>query len=878
VFLVVILTACCVCGFTGCHGGAALTLRPESHAGTPPSLVQLQARLEAELKRLGKDVAGGSAKVAAGAPQGAGDAVFDLGAVVIDPDGPPDGKGGGTQPPTGIQFAWTERLTGDYDMNGLVGLPDLVPISTKWGMHPTYDSPALHGGFTSWPTGDPDDSSGGAAGPGATNWRIARVDGDANGEINLGDITPIAVHWQESLSGYRVYRKGPGEGEFAMLPNPDDAASPLTIPREKCFPTGKDSADQTRPVRYSFTDEPPVAGTYEYYVVACLTSETASPVEADTESNHVQADFQANFPDTTPPTWDTTVGVTAATANADGTVTVQFGTAKAAGVESPWVSPILVAGQTYYFAVRAQDSASPPNEDANTVVLSAVAQGTPVEDHDPPVWTETGADGKLIQGMCEGWTGDQAITIRCAEAADALSPPVHYDLFYIEDPISGEPIFDLDTGLMNPRAQVVQDIPQLYELHTRNRHLVRILVRARDSANPPNETTNINSSDMAAGRSVRRVIDPHFPGLPDTELQWNIATVVGDSVLHRIYSVYPASSDPANKLWFVELDLDTAQWTAQALPTVPAGQQTHDRKLALSWTHELWLSYYTDKDRWLHRSVGGQWEEWVPGEGQYWNHDPNFDQNCNPAFFSYENSATVPGRYAMYFEWYNEAEGQWERELASDPGGTAYTFLRPDGVLQVCASERVDLGDHSPVKGHLVERSPEGVWTTVLEGYGPGGVSGHVAPDHNYPLQTWAGGWGWAAACNLRGVEELLVATPTGYEYLPAPLDGEGNWLAGTSGKCWPGQGGGFHSLPYKIRQGDGTYFRQYEFGWGDFSKRVADSGLILNANMFITSLPFDPLTGYEALAIDRFNCQTGRDELVLLTHMPGDTIFADAP
>jgi hypothetical protein len=872
---------------------------------------QLQAKLEAELKRLGNDGADAATKVAAGAPKGAGGAVFDLGAVVIDPDGPPDGQGGGTQPPTGIQFTWTERLTGDYDMNSVVGLPDIVPIAAKWAMRPSYDSPALHGRFASWPTGDPDDSSGGAAGPGAVNWRIARVDGDANGLIGLPDITPIAAHWQESLSGYRVYRKGPGESTFTMLPNPDDASSPLTIPRSKCFPTGQDAPDQSRPVRYSFSDEPPVAGTYEYYVVACLTSETASPVEADVESNHVQVDFQANFPDTAPPNWDTTVGVTAATANADGTITVEFGTAtdvavppapasppvsytlyyslqtpmdysgaaKAAGVESPWVSPILVAGQTYYFAVRAQDSAVPPNEDANTVVMSAVAQGSAVEDHDPPVWTETGADGKPIQGLCEGWTGDQTITIRCAEAMDALSPPVHYDLYYVEDMESGVKVFDPDTDALHPRAVVVQDIPEVYELHNRNRHALSMVVRARDSANPPNETTNTASTKLAAGRAVKRVLDPHFPGLPDTYIEADFAMAVGDPVLHKLYSVYPASDGGINKVYFAELDLDTGQWAAQALPTTPAGQGTTSRKFALSWTHKLWLSYHTDTTHWLRRSVGGQWQAWEPGEGRSWGYYPEFDHNSNPAFFTYEPSTTVPGRYAMYYEWYSEAQGQWERELASDPGGYPDTFLRPDGVLQLTAFDRRDIGDTTPSMAHLRERSPGGVWSTVMEGYGPGEDSGSITPDHSYPLQTWAGGWGWTAMCNLRGSAELLVATPTGYEYLPPVLDNEGNWIVGTTErKCWPAAGGGYHALPYDIRQADGTYFRQWQFGGTDFSKRLTETGLILNAAKVVNALTFDPLTGYEAFATRQVNCQTGQDELVLLTHVPGDTIFADAP
>ena len=263
-----VLSVCFAGGLAACHGGAALAPKPAPEASSPPSMAGLEARLQAELKRLGKD----TAKTVSQAPKGAGGAVFDLHGTVIDPDGPPDGQGGGTQPPTGIQFTWTERLVGDYDMNGLVGLPDLVPISSKWHARPAYESPALHGGFASWPTGDPDDSSGSAAGPGATNWRVARVDGDGNGLIALPDIVPIAAHWQESLSGYRVYRKAPGESTFAMVADPDDASSPLTIRRSKWFPPGKDGPDQSRPVRYGLTIPAPeggfTTGVYQFYVAA----------------------------------------------------------------------------------------------------------------------------------------------------------------------------------------------------------------------------------------------------------------------------------------------------------------------------------------------------------------------------------------------------------------------------------------------------------------------------------------------------------------------------------------------------------------------------------------------------------------------------------
>ena len=62
--------------------------------------------------------------------------------------------------------------------------------------------------------------------------------------------------------------------------------------------------------------------------------------------------------------------------------------AKIENATSPWTSPQLVNGQEYYFAVRAQDSATVPNEDQNTSELAATISGGIVDD-EPPVWTET---------------------------------------------------------------------------------------------------------------------------------------------------------------------------------------------------------------------------------------------------------------------------------------------------------------------------------------------------------------------------------------------------------------------------------------------------------------------------------------------------------
>lgn len=213
---------------------------------------ELQAQLAQELDRLGID----PDKTPAAAPTGSANAVFDLHAALIDPDG------AGGAPPQGIELRWTERLIGDYDQNGEVNGADLTPLAQHFRQTVLYDAPALHGGFASWPAGDPD-------GAGALNWRKARIDGDGNGEINLAEVTVIAKHFRQQLSGYRVYRKAPGEPQFSRLPSLQDPGSLFTMAHP--------AAQSGQPVRYALTDAEATAdglgeGVYQFYVAAFDTA------------------------------------------------------------------------------------------------------------------------------------------------------------------------------------------------------------------------------------------------------------------------------------------------------------------------------------------------------------------------------------------------------------------------------------------------------------------------------------------------------------------------------------------------------------------------------------------------------------------------------
>jgi hypothetical protein len=280
-------------GLAGC---APVPSNATGRAGfSPPAVGELEQQLQTELARLGKD-----AKTPSSVPTGTANAVFDLTAAVVESGGQP----------TGMELKWTERLLGDCSQDGQVNAQDLAPLGINWQRTVAYDAPALHGGIAFWPTGNPADGATGAA-----NWRLARVDGNGDGVLDVKDVAPLGQHWMEHLSGYRVYRKGPGESSFTMLPGVGGDTQ-LTLARPTSTPVNT-------PTRYSFTDLPPIAGQYEYYVAAMALPQG----EADTHSNTVTADLSAGFTDTQPPQWQGNAGIAGAVPNADGTVTVSWGVA-----------------------------------------------------------------------------------------------------------------------------------------------------------------------------------------------------------------------------------------------------------------------------------------------------------------------------------------------------------------------------------------------------------------------------------------------------------------------------------------------------------------------------------------------------------------------
>ena len=97
---------------------------------------------------------------------------------------------------------WHFYSQGDYDQNGEVNIADLTPIAIHF--HET--------------------------GPFDPNSIQAVVDGDSNGEINIADLTPMAPNFLAQVAGYAVYRSQ-SLSDYPSAPDEAPKVSPLvTIP------------------------------------------------------------------------------------------------------------------------------------------------------------------------------------------------------------------------------------------------------------------------------------------------------------------------------------------------------------------------------------------------------------------------------------------------------------------------------------------------------------------------------------------------------------------------------------------------------------------------------------------------------------------------
>lgn len=234
---------------TGCSGAGnslkSVTSTPNPAQISQPTIEELTEQLQADFDRLGID----PAKVPAAVPSGSANDVFDLAAAIVDPDGE------GPESPTGIELTWTEQMVGDYDQNGEVNSGDITPLGLNFGAMVDYSPPDPPGEPAWWPSGDP-------AGEGALNWRLARIDGDHNGELNVGDVTPLAQHWNEKLGGYCIYQKTADSEEYEMMPG--EPGNDFTVSRADAIVGGTPAAGE--PVRCHYFMEITDPGSYTFGV------------------------------------------------------------------------------------------------------------------------------------------------------------------------------------------------------------------------------------------------------------------------------------------------------------------------------------------------------------------------------------------------------------------------------------------------------------------------------------------------------------------------------------------------------------------------------------------------------------------------------------
>lgn len=344
----------------GCTAGS-YPISEDRYDADRPAMQELLAMLEGELARLGVD----PQRAVSAPPSGEENAVFDLAIDSI-----------GSTWPRECRFSFTEQQAGDYDLNGQVGVSDLTPLGAHFNSSVVYSDPAGRDGIGWWPDGNPE-------GGGALNWRLARVDGNRDGLINVSDITPIAQHWQETIVGFRVYLIPPGAATPELLPNPEDAGAAVTLFRPP--------VDQQLPVRYHFSYIAPAAGTYVVYVVPCDTADSAEGTPSRGLSFTVPPEGEPIPPQVSVAAEPASgqapllVQLAAAAQDLDGEVVLYEwdldgdGLYEQATGTSPLTSHTYAAGGDYTPAVRVTDN------DGLTATDSVAVQVDPGSGNQPPV-------------------------------------------------------------------------------------------------------------------------------------------------------------------------------------------------------------------------------------------------------------------------------------------------------------------------------------------------------------------------------------------------------------------------------------------------------------------------------------------------------------
>jgi hypothetical protein len=294
--------------------------------------------------------------------------------------------------PPRVRLSFTASNYADYDNDGAVKIADITPLAQRYGME--YDDAPPPDELLSERTvlDHPDTRH---------NRLVAGADGSGNGEVEIADITPLAINYNSELVGYNIYRAEVVDSLLTFsevpLPNLLEGASELTVALTEWAEVEEGQSGLSAGVagRYVITLEteaPPPGEVFGFRAHAFGDDEEGPKSNVATIGCPSEGD-------TTPPFWVETVGVTEVIPQANYELEVRWGeardgesppvvyrvyyassdgfslpTATALEVESECTATLeeLEENCLYTVVVRARDSAVPPNEDGNMVSLSAV--------------------------------------------------------------------------------------------------------------------------------------------------------------------------------------------------------------------------------------------------------------------------------------------------------------------------------------------------------------------------------------------------------------------------------------------------------------------------------------------------------------------------
>jgi len=425
----------------------------------------------------------------------------------------------------------------------------------------------------------------------------------------------------------------------------------------------------------------------------------------------------------------------------------------------------------------------------------------------------------------------------------------------------------------------MRDVPKEFEFPWENRHGVSLLVRARDSAEPANETINNKSFSTAPTNLVPRTLDIELPWLDNPDLHLVESSQTFDPETHDVYAVYVpmnwGESAPKNPGFYsVRLNTDTLNYDVQQiLPTPTDGASLHSPRIRRSWTGELWLKidqvygFGNGYSRYFRCQPGGVWQEWdveyIPSD---WN--GSLDHNGNPAFFWGDYSDVAYNRVKAYYKWWDETSKDWVYEFICDPGGDGITHVRPDGVVQVVMERDTDTvfgGSDGPIYGRIHERATDGTWSEVYQ------VEGMLWHQRDH-YETWDSEWAWGASViHADETVDQIVYGQNGYEILPGLKINDEYVIY--NGKAYPNSSS-FHLLTGYLTVSSNSFLQ--DFYSEEYGADILGTSLKVS-QVFMSDYPspyFDATNGYSTVIWFGPDFETNARALRIWVTPPGVSIL----